>query len=65
LPLTDREGELVMLIGEGLSNGEVAERLTVSIRTVESHIFYRALMKTGTASRDELGALLRPKRPPS
>ncbi|MDT5114074.1 MAG: hypothetical protein QOK33_1069 [Mycobacterium sp.] len=54
-----------MLIGEGLSNGEVAERLTVSIRTVESHIFYRALMKTGTASRDELGALLRPKRPPS
>jgi DNA-binding CsgD family transcriptional regulator len=64
LPLTDREGELVMLIGEGLSNGEVAERLTVSIRTVESHI-YRAMMKTGTASRDELGALLRPKRPPS
>ncbi|MDT5214138.1 MAG: hypothetical protein QOK18_2377 [Mycobacterium sp.] len=53
-----------MLIGEGLSNGEVAERLTVSIRTVESHI-YRAMMKTGTASRDELGALLRPKRPPS
>jgi DNA-binding CsgD family transcriptional regulator len=57
LPLTDREGEIVMLIGEGLSNREVAERLTVSIRTVESHI-YRAMLKTGTTSRDELAALL-------
>ncbi len=57
LPLTDREGEIVMLIGEGLSNREVAERLTVSVRTVESHI-YRAMAKTGTSSRDELAALL-------
>ena len=57
LPLTDREGEIVMLIGEGLSNREVAERLTVSTRTVESHI-YRAMLKTGTTSRDELAALL-------
>jgi DNA-binding CsgD family transcriptional regulator len=62
LPLTDREAEIVMLIGEGLSNREVAERLTVSIRTVESHI-YRAMMKTGTASRDELAALLPRRRP--
>ena len=57
LPLTDREAEIVMLIGEGLSNRAVAERLTLSIRTVESHI-YRAMMKTGTTSRDELAALL-------
>jgi DNA-binding CsgD family transcriptional regulator len=57
LPLTDREAEVVMLIGEGLSNRAVAERLTLSIRTIESHI-YRAMMKTGTTSRDELGALL-------
>lgn len=63
LPLTDREVEIVMLIGEGLQNREVAERLTVSTRTVESHI-YRAMMKTGTTSREELAALLRPKRPP-
>ena len=39
-----------MLIGAGLSNRAVAQRLTVSIRTVESHI-YRAMTKTGTASR--------------
>jgi DNA-binding CsgD family transcriptional regulator len=57
LPLTDREGEIVMLIGEGLSNREIAERLTVSPRTVESHI-YRAMAKTGTVSREELAALL-------
>ena len=57
LPLTDREAEIVMMIGEGLSNRSIAERLTVSVRTVESHI-YRAMGKTGVASRDELAALL-------
>ncbi len=62
LPLTDREREIVMLIGAGLSNREVAERLTLSLRTVESHI-YRAMAKTGTTSRDELAALL-PRRTP-
>jgi DNA-binding CsgD family transcriptional regulator len=60
LPLTDREAEVVMLIGEGLSSRAVAERLTLSVRTVESHI-YRAMLKTGTTSRDELGALLHRK----
>jgi DNA-binding CsgD family transcriptional regulator len=57
LPLTEREAEVVMLIGEGLSNRAVAQRLTLSIRTVESHI-YRAMLKTGTTSREELAALL-------
>jgi DNA-binding CsgD family transcriptional regulator len=60
LPLTDRESEVVMLIGEGFSNRAIAERLTLSVRTVESYV-YRAMAKTGTTSRDELGALL-PRR---
>jgi DNA-binding CsgD family transcriptional regulator len=60
VPLTDREAEIVMLIGEGLSNRAVAERLTLSVRTVESHI-YRAMAKTGVTSREELAALL-PRR---
>jgi DNA-binding CsgD family transcriptional regulator len=60
LPLTDREREIVLLIGQGLSNREIGERLTLSMRTVESHV-YRAMSKTGTASRDELAALL-PRR---
>jgi DNA-binding CsgD family transcriptional regulator len=60
LPLTDREREIVMLIGEGLSNRDIATRLTLSVRTVESHI-YKAMAKTGTPNRDELAALL-PRR---
>jgi DNA-binding CsgD family transcriptional regulator len=57
LPITDREAEVVMLMSEGLSNRAVAERLTLSVRTVESYI-YRAMVKTGATSRDELAALL-------
>lgn len=56
LPLTDREREIVALIGDGLSNRDVAARLTLSVRTVESHI-YRAMSKTGATNRDELAAL--------
>jgi DNA-binding CsgD family transcriptional regulator len=58
LPLTGREREIGILIGQGLSNQEVAQRLTLSKRTVESHL-YRAMAKTGTTSRDGFAALLR------
>ncbi|WP_445169136.1 LuxR C-terminal-related transcriptional regulator [Mycolicibacterium sp. Dal123E01] len=57
LPLTEREREIAMLIAQGLSNRAIAERLTLSVRTVESHVL-RAMGKTGTSSRDELAALL-------
>jgi DNA-binding CsgD family transcriptional regulator len=57
LPLTDREREIVMLIGGGLSNRDIAARLNLSVRTVEGHI-YKAMIKTGTADREELAALL-------
>jgi DNA-binding CsgD family transcriptional regulator len=60
LPLSEREREIVMLIGEGLSNRAIAERLTLSVRTVEGHI-YRAMSRTGTARREELSELL-PRR---
>jgi DNA-binding NarL/FixJ family response regulator len=62
LPLTDRELEIVMLIADGVSNRAVAERLTLSVRTVETHI-YRAMSKTGTTSRDELANLLHRHEP--
>ena len=61
LPLTQREREIVMLISEGLSNRAVAERLTLSVRTVEGHL-YRAMEKTGASSREELAALLLRRR---
>lgn len=60
LPLTDREREIAMLLGEGLSNREIAARLTLSVRTVENHI-YKAMAKTCTASREDLAALMRPR----
>jgi DNA-binding CsgD family transcriptional regulator len=57
LPLTDREREVVVLLAQGVSNREVGERLHLSVRTVESHI-YHAMVKTGTTSREDLLALL-------
>jgi DNA-binding CsgD family transcriptional regulator len=59
VPLTPREREIVMLLGEGLSSRAVAERLTLSVRTVEAHI-YRAMARTGVSSRQELATLLNP-----
>jgi DNA-binding CsgD family transcriptional regulator len=59
LPLTAREREIVRLLGSGSSTREVAERLYVSARTVEGHV-YRAMTKTGTTTRDELFKLLSP-----
>ena len=61
LPLTAREREIVRLLGSGLTSREVAERLCLSLRTVEGHV-YRAMTKTGSASRDELIRLLFPQR---
>ena len=61
LPLTDREREIVMLIGAGMSNRDVAARLMISVRTVENHI-HNAMAKTGTGGREDLAALL-PRRP--
>jgi DNA-binding CsgD family transcriptional regulator len=57
LPFSSREREIVTLVGRGLSSKAIAERLTLSTRTVEGHI-YRAMVKTGTANREELAALL-------
>ncbi len=37
-PLSRREMEVALLVAEGLTNVEIAERLTVSVRTVTSHL---------------------------
>ena len=57
LPLTPREREIVTLAAGGLSNRQIAQRLVVSVRTVENHL-YRACAKLGTTDRTELAALL-------
>lgn len=55
--LTEREREIVTLAAGGLSNREIAERLVVSIRTVEGHL-YRACAKVGVSDRAQLAVLL-------
>jgi DNA-binding CsgD family transcriptional regulator len=62
LPLTLREREIAILVGQGLSNRAIAARLSLSVRTVEGHV-YRAMVKTGADSRDELAAMLAPRKP--
>jgi DNA-binding NarL/FixJ family response regulator len=55
--LTPREREVAVLIGRGLSNPAIAKRLSLSVRTVEGHV-YRAMARTGAADREELAAML-------
>jgi DNA-binding NarL/FixJ family response regulator len=52
--LTRREAQLVELAAQGLSNNEMADRLVLSVRTVETHL-YRAMQKRGVRDRRELG----------
>jgi DNA-binding CsgD family transcriptional regulator len=54
--VTSREMEVLSLVAAGLSNREIAERLFLSPRTVETHVA-RLLAKTGTATRSGLGTL--------
>ena len=58
LPVSAREREIALLVAAGLTNKEIAERLTLSVRTVEGHV-YRACFKLDAADRDELAKLMR------
>jgi DNA-binding NarL/FixJ family response regulator len=51
--LTDREREVVALVGEGLSNEEIAERLVVSPATAKTHVS-RAMGKLRARDRAQL-----------
>ena len=51
--LSPREAQLVDLAARGLTNAEIADRLVLSVRTVESHI-YRAMQKLGVNDRRDL-----------
>lgn len=51
--LTDRERELVGLVGEGLSNDQIARRLFLSPATVKTHV-NRAMSKLHARDRAQL-----------
>jgi DNA-binding CsgD family transcriptional regulator len=55
--VTGREMEVLRLVGAGLGNPEIAARLHLSRRTVETHVA-NLLAKTGAASRVELRSRL-------
>jgi DNA-binding NarL/FixJ family response regulator len=51
--LTDREREVTALVGAGLSNEEIAQRLVVSRATAKTHVS-RAMVKLGARDRAQL-----------
>ncbi|WP_433781599.1 LuxR C-terminal-related transcriptional regulator [Actinomycetospora sp. CA-101289] len=59
LAVSTREREVATLAAEGLTNRQIASRLHVSVRTVESHI-YRACTRLGLPDRAALAAAIAP-----
>ena len=53
--LTSRERQVVDLLGEGLSNKEIATRLHIAVHTVKSHV-HNVLEKLALRSRLEVAA---------
>ena len=53
--ITAREAEVLGLVAQGLTNAQVAERLYLSARTVDTHVA-NLLAKAGAPARPRLGA---------
>lgn len=56
--LTGRQRAVIELVAAGLSNREIADRLVMSVRTVEGHV-YRACQRVGAQTREQLAAIMR------
>ena len=56
-PLSRRQREVALLAAQGATNAEIASALSLSVRTVESHL-YAAFAKLGLTAREELSAAL-------
>lgn len=52
-PLTDRERDVLGLLTDGLSNGEIAQRLGIGVTTIKTHVG-NLMAKTGTDNRVRL-----------
>lgn len=53
--LTERQVQVMRLLAQGLTNGEIAERLVVSVRTVDHHVS-AVLDKLGVRTRRQAAA---------
>jgi DNA-binding NarL/FixJ family response regulator len=51
--LTEREREVLALVGAGLSNDDIAEQLVISLHTARTHV-RRAMVKLGAHDRAQL-----------
>jgi DNA-binding NarL/FixJ family response regulator len=60
--LGTREEEVGLLIAQGLSNKEIAARLFLSVRTVETHV-HNLLNKLGVNSRTQIAVWFSEQRP--
>jgi two-component system, NarL family, nitrate/nitrite response regulator NarL len=59
--MTVREGQVVDLIAEGLSNKEIAHELNIATHTVKSHV-HNILEKLGVNTRLQVAAAIRAER---
>jgi DNA-binding NarL/FixJ family response regulator len=57
LGVTSREMDVLVLVADGLTNAEIAARLFLSPRTIDTHVS-RLLAKTGAGGRAALRSLL-------
>jgi DNA-binding CsgD family transcriptional regulator len=55
--LTAREREIALLVGKGLSTKQIAATTSLSVRTVEGHL-YRASVKLGATGRSDVARIV-------
>jgi DNA-binding NarL/FixJ family response regulator len=60
--LTRREHETLTLIGDGLTNKQIAQQLSIELATVKNHV-HHVLEKLDARSRAEAVAMTRGTRP--
>jgi DNA-binding CsgD family transcriptional regulator/tetratricopeptide (TPR) repeat protein len=63
-PLTGRQREVAELVAADLTNKDIADRLFMSVRTVEGHVL-RACQRIGVTTRAELAAIMRGRGGPT